>query len=468
MVQGALSGEESHGFHVTWGTTFSGACGGFTLDHYQLVIKEGSTPASPTDGEIVTSNTGSANIRPHRAQRTYYSKLYACDDVSCSDVFGSAGGETITTALGCSDSCYGTTAQEHWEIWGKDYDDGTLIATSPGTSAFFYPTGFGNAGYLGFFYNDVVNIHWKEPTTSGWQNFNAATWSSAEFVAGSHVSDTDYDATTHPYAFPVTVTSGGVTTYETYLLAQNDSTTRHVVWGIVDDGVSQTVDISCASCCYASSAGPCDWPGGESLGYDGVAVDETAWNMADALHGHWMWNLIDDGIPDMTSDTPSILFTGNLDGSTCAVVGGAEDDVYEATWDPSTGWIVRDDDADDCPDPVITDAHDPGITPLPADSYKIYAMDSSHDLTTWYMHDDTIEADTATPQIKWGNAPQNVVTPDCIADVDTFAFVDGSGPHEGMFLYIAETDETFQSGTCTSGTRKTFGKQGVYFARLTN
>lgn len=303
----------------------------------------------------------------------------------------------------------------------------------------------------------------------GWRNFNTASFSSHIVAVGDKNGSADYVDVSHPYARPITRGA----TKEVMLLAQNFNSTAQVVWAESIDSVGDDFGLYCATCCQGASSTECDWTRAASGGTAGVALDALDYDFDAMMHGRWMWPYIADPAPDMDADTPSILFSGTPDGSTCPDQGTySEGDIYLATWDPvGQAWEPYDSgDTDSCPDAVIVDAHDPGITPLPDDQYKVYVIAHGQDLVAHYFNGTSVEAATASPQIMWDDGFGTIISDDCMANVDSFAYVDAGGtPHEGMFFYLHDSGVVFQSGTCTSGTTysgATFGQ--VYFAELQN
>lgn len=187
------------------------------------------------------------------------------------------------------------------------------------------------------------------------------------------------------------------------------------------------------------------------------------------LHGHWMWNYVTTPTPEMTTDHPSILFTGDPGGGTCGQQGPyAEADIYMATWSGSA-WIPYDGaDADACPDALIFDAHDPAVTPLPDNASKIYVVGHGQDVKTYYYDGSAIETSTASPSFIWGDGGASV-SDDCIANMDSFVMIDGGVPHEGMLFYLHKDELDFQTGFCHEGSNYTGTDQTrIYFAELTN
>lgn len=486
LVMTQLSGEESHGFHFSWSTTFAGACP--TIDHFRVAIDDAGTPSGPGMGDLGGSTSaGVLNLRPHRAQRHYDAKIWACKNSDCSSVFGTGAGEAIIRFSASSDVAGLSTAQEEWSIVGMDGDGPENVGIDAFTSdandvsSFFYPGGWTYGGTLAVYGRDFGNrsVLQSRAAVSGWTNFNTVEWetdTSADSVEvfGSHESDADYDDVSHVYAYPVT--DGTAEFIE--VLAQNAGTSLQVVWAQSTDDVGDDFGSSftTSTVCYGAGTA-CDWPAAETAGVAGIALDPGDWGFDSLLHGRWMWSVIANGPPDLSTDTPSILVTGGPDGSTCADVDSDDadtdagpDDIYMATWDPSAGWeMVDGPDGGSCPDVLIADAHDPGVTPLPSGDFKIYVVTTStHEVRTYYYHAGAIEVAYATPVFDWDPAGSIHISHGCLANIDSFAFVDGSGPHEGMFVYVHQGG-TFQSSSCTGGlVNANANDNRMFFAELQN
>lgn len=192
------SGVESHGFDFTWAAVPTGGdCSLFSLDHYVIAIKESSYPATASSGMPLNAGSSlTARLLPHRAQRTFYAKLFACDNSTCSDIFGSAANETFVRTSDHDELEIDTTEQEIWEIVGLNDEDGGITGLEGETNdpgSFFFPPGWTNAGQLAIYGYDQEsteqNLKVIVANTAGWQNFNTATFSTAVEVAGDHSSD---------------------------------------------------------------------------------------------------------------------------------------------------------------------------------------------------------------------------------------------------------------------------------------
>ncbi|MCB9763781.1 MAG: hypothetical protein H6739_28690 [Alphaproteobacteria bacterium] len=476
------SGAGSKGFDFTWAAVpTAGDCSTFSVDHYRIVLKEGSYPTGVSNGRVYEVGTGtSATALPLRSEREFYARLFACENGTCTDIFGSGAGELIDTDPADDAREIDTTDAESWSIVGLASTDGGIAASvvplyTNDPTSFFYPSGTTHAGKLALYTSSTAGsndkVVYSRTTSTGWDDFNRTSWAvTSSEVFGSHTSDTDYDGVSHSYVLPV----DNGTDVVVRALAQNQgSGDWHIVWVDSTDDVGDDFGLYCASCCADTGATECDFPTAEaaSPATAGVAVcadsSSSCDYLSDALHGRWMWDYIADPVPDMTSDAPSILFSGSPDGSTCTAVGGGQADIYQATWNPSSEeWEVVMDSG--CPKAIFEDAHDPGVIPLPNGDFKVYVVDSSHDVTIHYYNAilGDWESDTSNPEIHF--AGPVTVTHDCIANVDPFVYVDGD-KYNGMFLYIHDSGVGFESGTCTQGSDDSGSTySNLFFAELQN
>lgn len=456
------SNHPSGAFTVTFATGVFTNCSTFTLDHYRTVLKYTGTPTSPTDG-IVVDGTPPLSIFVNRAERTYYAKIYACDNASCTDVFGSGSGEPITGAT--TDSA--TTLQEVWRLTSvtgptdsTHFVTDTLGATSP--SSFFYPSGWSREGQLALYYSAGEDeIYMQYTTAAGWQDFNDTTWTDNGVVAESYGSGTDYDQVSHPTVLPV-VLAGPVNRVR--MLATNRGSKKQIVMVDSYDDTGDDFDLTYGSC-WDSTSGECDWP---SVGSVAMCADGTSTcdYLSHAAHSRWLWDLVAYGPPVMASEYPEILFMGEESGADgCDAEGLLNDDIYAATWSGSSIDVNL---SGSCPeDPFVTEDHDPAVTALPGDTFKVYVMDAStYEVNTHYRQDDGTWEDATTypahPLFLLEDDTE--ITHDCLADLDSFAFLDGSTPREGMFVKVAEDDMLFEGHYCTTGTYQ----EAIYFAELEN
>ena len=263
-----VSGKESHGFDFNFSgvPTVGAECVAFTLHHYRVVLKQGGAPANQYDGIVFDGSTGAAvRALPHRAGRTYYARLYACDNLACDDVYGDAAGETISTDATMDEQEIDSTEDEEWLILGLTQTDygipaGGVDDAANDPEAFTIPTGWTGAGKVALFAYDHdgtdLSISVALSTATTWSNYNVATWADRTLIVGNHDSLTSYSAVSHPYVQPTV--DGTDKIYR--LLAQNQGGTgyNHVVWA---DSLNNNVfdfDLTDAGDCLGTTA--TEWP----------------------------------------------------------------------------------------------------------------------------------------------------------------------------------------------------------------
>ena len=486
LVVTTVTGLESHGFDLSYTGVPTGPlappdCLGFGIHHYRAVLKQGSAPTDETDGLIFDGSTGTTlRAMPHRASRSYYVRLFACDDATCTDIFGDGVVESISTVAGLDDQDTGTTEDEEWLI-----DDKLSTQTGLGSTAvddlandvevLTIPQGWTGAGKLAIFAFDhddterSVSVALSSGT--GWTNYNSTTWSGFTNVVGSNSTLPDYAVVNHPFVIP----HDDGTTKRFRMMAQNAGAagTQHQVWVDSAAGTPQDFDLTLTGTdCVGTSDYECDWATRVAAGLAGVALESgTVWETN--LHGRWVWDYVADGVPDLTSDSPLMVFTGQPDGTNCVDVGDDSSDIYMATWSPGTStWVPYDGvDSGTCADAIVPDAHDPAVTPLPAGEFKMYSVNTNdHDIIIHYYDGTKWESDTATVTVRWDDAasPQTPVDQDCIANVATVArMVSGTG-REAMFMYVARKDTDFEEQVCDAGSDFTGAGSRIYAAELQN
>ncbi len=472
----------SAAFTVSWAAAAS-SCGSFSLQKYRIVLNDAGTPTSPTDGiqfDAPAVNT-SRNTFVYRADREYYFKIYACDDSGCTDLLGDA--EDSPT----NDTYILSTEPEVWLVTGVTAASTTDYAQQgPGAaSVFFYPSGWTRDDHLAMYWEDSSNhtIKYKYATTSGWQDFNNATWLAPPVpVAQSETAVDDFKYIGHPYALPV---NDGVDDV-VRLLAQNHPGSgswfpdNHVVSVDSVDDIGDDFGLYDLTC-NSGNPGVCDWSG---VGEVAICADGTAGcsEVDNALHGRWAWEYMVLGPPDLSVDEPMVLFSGEGDDEedgTCQATlpdNDNKNDILLATWDASgQEWVVSL-DGSGCPEALIADYHDPGVVPLPdgaTDDFKVYAKAwNAGTLTTFYVTDlsssptveDCLDCQP-NPTFKFDDIYDTPLDTDCMANVDVFTYLDGSTPREGMF-FDAGSAANYDGAamTCINGVNT----PAVYFAELIN
>jgi hypothetical protein len=471
----------SAGFDVSW-AAFPSVCDGFTIIKFRIVLKEGGVPSSITDGVYfdAPATVTSRDAFVDRAERAYTPRIFACDNDTCTDIFGDGVGESFSNTSASA----ATTEAEEWVVVGVDQASSTYYA-HPGygaVSSFFYPEGWGRDDKLAFYWDDSSSgaIKMKYASSAGWQNFNTSTWvTPPTSVARSETANIDFDSINHAVAFPVLF---GTDPY-VRMLAQNHPgfetgwEHRHIVSvdSVDDEGDDFSLYINN---CNSGGIGNCDWT---NEGEIAICADGTSAcaEVDQAGHMRWMWDYVTYGPPNLDEDEPMLVFGGEGEdeeeaGEDClSALGGEEfqNDILLATWD-GLGWVVAQ-DGSGCPEVLIADYHDPGVTPLSGDAFKIYAKawGDSGDITTFYYSNGAIEVDslgnpkTATPQFFF--ADSYAIDVDCIANVDSFVRPSGDPdvrPDEGMFFDGGIENQSFDSAYCDEG----FQTGAMYFAELSN
>ncbi len=456
---GAHADHPSGAFEATWSTASN--CGSFTLDHYRVVINDTATPTSISDGEFwnVAAGTTTVSAFVHRSERVFYGKVYACDTSTCVDVYGNGAGETVTT-----DTDTGTTEQEEWVLTGVTGPTDTAhyvtnVTNALAASAFFYPGGWSRANQLALYYSvgDSIYMQYTESGSSGWQNYNDTTiWEAAVLVAEGHESDTDFDEPSHAYVSPVVV--GG--NNRVRMLAQNAGSVNQVVSIDSTDDEGDDFNLTCADCCDGNTAGECDWP---TVADVAICSDMTSScdYLERAQHGRWVWDYIADGVPDLSSDTPSVVFSGQYDESTCTSPNGpTQAEIFWADWDTANAeWDVS--MSGGCPVIQYENRHDPGIQVFPGGLVKMYVMQAEGngaEFHLYYFDGFSWESQSATPVIYLDDGGTTEVEDDCLSNPAGIVRFEG-GPQTGLFLDIQGV-----GGDCASGV----ANYGIYFAELSN
>jgi hypothetical protein len=176
-----------------------------------------------------------------------------------------------------------------------------------------------------------------------------------------------------------------------------------------------------------------------------------------------MWDYIGEGVPDLATDYPAVLFTGRTDDDDCPWTVGTMDDIFLADWTGSA-WDVALDSG--CPEVQIVDMHDPGVIPLPGGEFKVYVRNDATPpaaITIYYWDGDAWEDDTSDAVFYLDDGGTTLVDPGCVGNVDAFARFEGGVALEGMMVQIAEADPD-TGDWCGVGLET----PGIYFAELSN
>ena len=478
----------------------------FSLDHYRVVLDDDAAPTSVTDGKVYDygSTAGTKYALVHRAERTFYGKVFACDNADCTDVWGDDACESVATN---SDVDSDTTDEEVWlfqDVANATDMDHFVADNADGcgaASAFFFPV-TGSSDYTD---EDKLVVYCSDgsgqikrmlSTNSGWESdgYNyphdvaspdSPAWAAAPAVVTQSMTETgacvadeckEFDKVDHPWAVPAT----DGTDYFVRLFAQNNGANdfKHVV--MVDSGDDQGTDfeltVSTPSYTCATTGTECDWP---SVADVVIAADSTAGTgyLFSALHGRLAWDQIadeatDDGALDVSTsgDEPFMVVSAKPNTTTCSAYapGTSDPDVLMAEWDASSQlWEVSKSSSPTCADDwAAADCHDPAVTALPGDEFKMYAVQwegSTHLIHIFYFDGTDWETETSTPIFKLEDG--DVISPECLANPATVARVDDGTPYEGMFVSGSSVGD-YDGAECPNG--EDMPQLALYFAILTN
>ena len=222
----------------------------------------------------------------------------------------------------------------------------------------------------------------------------------------------------------------------------------------------------------------CQWPG---VGSVAIAAKGTAgtFQLNNALHGRLVWDYIadaltDDGALDVstTGDEPMMVVSSELHPITCSsyTLGDSdEDDVLVAERDASgQAWLISNSGANSCADDWTgEDQHDPAVTPLQDDAFKMYAVEwdtSTHEVVITYYDGTDWETDTATPKFELEDG--TVISHKCLTNPATIVRNESGTIYEGMFI-DGYADDAYPDGAdCPAG--EALPQKGIFFAILTN
>jgi len=461
-----------------WTNTVSNCVdSGFTFHHYEVCWNKGaygsspSAPATPAAAEgctkVFSQGAMVAEKFVHRAYLDFNTRIFACDNADCTDIFGDHGDETVS-----NDDDDAQTEQEVYILEDiTAYSDGDRTiddAAANCSAALYYDLGWTYADQLALWWstdNDGVQEIWyKRSDTAGWRSWNtlvAADWDDEGIVAEGTGGSGLYGSPTHPW-----------------VAAYDDATTRKIrlfvntnndgsagppyeigfvdsvdEWGAdfgleCDDGGDCVADgDTCVQYDY------CDWEDDDEDSEPAVegpcsnGLDACS-NLVRAGHGRILRDYIGNGWSiNFDTQTPKMIFTGaNDDGTSsadgdCSATGTGQDDLYAAVWNNSSElWdVATDSGSPDCPVDESEDRHDPGIIPLPGDEYKRYAFEGLDTLHVAYWNGSTWEDESAVlVHFDDGSGGAgSAVDPYCFDNPDAIVYHDGS-PVEGMFLHLME------------------------------
>jgi len=490
----AKSGKEARAVATTW--TAVTECDDFSFHSYRVCWDKDTTtaPTSPAGADdcrvVLGLSASSKDLFIHRSEMDFGLRLFACQNAACTQYYGDGGG-TGSTVANDDDSASTERLCFITEDVSDDQDDDRVLSTADyGTAvmavdALMYPTGWTKANRLGLFWShresgeDVVKM--KVADDTGWQNWNTySSWSSDTLVAESGTGGAT-DVVTHPwvvasddgstkavrlFVHAYDAGSGGPDQSEVYSADSTDEEGTDFSLECTDPG-------GCTDCAYGDF---CDYSGASlAIDADGDAGDEY---LDSAAHGRIMWDYVASGAVDFTSDSPGMLFSGDVQaGPTCTQAGSAgPDDIYRATWD-SSGWAWDIEDDGTCPESMGDgdDQHDPAVTPLPGGEFmafvkvggdvRVYYWDPT--ATAW-EDDRTIRVcfDSGADPCGSPTTDCTTLTTDCMANVASLVTHTGA-PQGGIFFHVGESGKPYDGDTCASGLAAGEDK-GVLYAKGDN
>ena len=511
---------------LTWDAA-PGACENDTeddwpgVDHYALYRRAGSVysgsctdnttsfaSSAATGGESIGTAVSPKHDVVHRSMKDFRYQVVACADGACSQVYGDGDNETVT-----GDEGYACTDQEIWVVEGiDDLDESSwtdtdldwVVQPASASAAAFYPAGFVDSSsnsledVLGFWwsascnggkedcvYYNVVDgstgpQDWNDPTSYSWVT---AMSTPPDYVLEETGGYYGFSSLSHPW-----VAAGDVSGTQSMWLytrrSTGDSTGNHTVgvesldeqgseFGLYCD-VSGGCDAdgdTCAEgdiCDFEDESGDTGDPGAEIS----ICADATSDcdYLSGARHGRIMFGYVSNGAIDWSTDTPSMIFTGSPDGTTCPKIEGDQDDLYRAVWNPSgSTWDVVV-NGSGCPvaqggsyDGKNGDQHDPGVMPLPGGAFKMYAERGQGTLLVSYWSPSAGWEDATVLRVVLddGSPGSRTVVNDCVDNMDVVVWA-GPPPVEAMFFKAVEDDATNDCFVADGGT------PGILYARHEN
>jgi hypothetical protein len=466
------SGNESAAYTSTWAGS---------LDHYEVCWNRSTTPpGSPLAADRCESAGAglSKSYRVHRSNRTHAATVFACDNATCTDYFSLGGSETITSG---ADDGSATTEAEQWVLSGVTSlsDSSRAVSTSGANAArvVHVPSAWANPGVMAMWYSvggSPEHIYSIRTSGTSWptggDRFNdTSLWSSpVEVLTGISGAGTVYGKPTHPWVMPRYVGSGtDHYFYQLFVHASSDGSAPTDIFSVRSlEDAGEDFDMECTTSggCDAytdtcPNGGFCAWDDAsyaalELCSTGGVACDY----IRNAGHGGIAWDyVLNTAGVNLLLDEPMMFFTGAPDGAVCSDQGTAADDIYLARWNGSI-WDL-DLDGGGCPASYLDDFHDPGITPLPFDEFKVYVQERSEiGFDFWvYYWDGSALVDGAQIEIYFDGA--GAIDENCLENIDTFVHVSGGNLHEGAFFKA--TADTSSNDCFTTG-------GGIVFAELDN
>lgn len=493
-------GHASDAVSSTWNTLPAfGGCG-FTLHHYAVCYQEGTTaPSTPVGGGGVKCNPAgtstSDSLFVYRSNTDFAAKVFACGNASCTTWYGDG-----TRALEVETSSTDTvlTGRERWVLTSvSSLSDNTIAVldnNASASTALFYPNAWSAGDQLGMWWSvsggsGIDTISYKSASSTGWMDFNVATYSSTSTVLESISGATDY-ACTHPWA--VAATDGTSDYIELFMNCDDNGNPTsgdsfRVTRIASDDDLGSDFGLSCSlspNCGQTARSGICpngdlcDMEDKSSDGSDAMtdailAIPYTSGTLSTdhdiAGHGRIIWDYLLYPELDFSTDDPGMVYTGAPLSSSCSAIGGSTDDLYIASWD-GTEWVTPVDPGTGCVDTDLPDLHDPGVMPLPnQNGFKMYAKSGTTQFYVCYSDDGTTwdSANCQTIELAFddGTLLGSLSTglQSCLQNIDVLIYDDGTAYKKGAFFRAVPDDAT---NTCFASSGTPFG--GIVFAEHRN
>ncbi len=491
------SGKEARAVATSW-TGVGADCDSFTFHSHQVCWDKDTTTAPTTPAganecaTVLGRTTTAKDLWIHRSEMNFGLRLFACQNASCTEFYGDSAGTGATASNDYDDAlterlCFiteGITGDTDTARVLSEADYGSAVLAS---SALFYPSGWTDADKMLLYWShksggeDVIKARVAGDT--GWQEWNTyANWEEVtsgvydSLVAESKTGTSNpFNTVTHPWA--VATESGSTKAIQLFVQAYDSTGAQSEIYTLdstdetgLDFGLECTDSGGCSDCAYEDM---CDYSSA-TLAVDADADAADEW-LDNAAHGRIMWDYVAEGAVDYASDSPGLLFTGQVDGTTCPDLGipPGPDDMYRAEWDSSaSAWDVV--DGMPCPTPMGdgNNQHDPGVTPLPDGEFMAFVKIAEAEARVYYFDPGTevweddrdirICFDSGTDPCGSPATDCTEITTDCVANIDSIVTSSGT-PQGGLFFYVAHSGQNpFEGASCTSGLATTTNRGVVY------
>jgi hypothetical protein len=487
-------GHASQALRLSWTLGAPAACTNATgdnwdgTDHLEAHRVHGtsapSNPSSRPPAVSVSSGTSQADDYTHRADTTMVYRIFACEDAGCTSWYGDGSGNYESTS---ATSDYDTTEVEKWVIKGvtDETDTGNMLLkqTSAGAplpnapQAFYYPSGWGTGleGRLALYYSELAvspapsKVLYMFHDFAGWPagGFNtSAYWLSPVLVAtGSTDSgDDDYNAD-HPWSM-LTI-DGSDKRVQLFVQSQDPASGFNQAIQIESaDEVGDDFGLSCGATTCTSTI--LDGSGYIAIEADGTSATDY---VADARHSRITWDYIANGYIDTAYANPRMLFQLERPASgSCNDTGNDDIGLATGSWDSGAGewtWDVANGGSPACPIIQINDGHDVGTIPMPNGELKVYYKSyTTNDWHVTYWTGSAFEDDSVI-EVWFDDGFTTPPDAECLENAAPLVFVDGAGPHEGMFLMVMDSLWCGATGMDDDGLGSN-DDSGIVFAILTN